>query len=172
MVADAAGLVGQRPGGFDRDLHVGDHLGHRRQPLDRPAELVPRVGIGAGQPIGRLGDPQRLGGNAHAGTVHQGQHVGDQAPLALADQPGRGVFEHQLAGRRAVDSQLLLQMAHPNLLRPLHQEQAQAAPVTDLRLASRQDQQDLAAAVGDKPLHPVEPPVTAGVLLRPQPNRL
>ncbi len=116
VVADAAGLVGQRPGRLDVDLHVGDHFGHGRQRLDRPAELLPRVGVGARQPIGGLGDPQRLGGDAHAGPVHQGQHVGDQAPLPLADQPGRRVLVDQLAGGRAVDAQLVLQVPDLDLL--------------------------------------------------------
>ena len=98
------------------DLHVGDHLGHGRQPLDGHAELLPRVGVGPGQAVGRLGDAQRLRGDAHAGAVHQGHHVGDQPALPLADQPGRRVVEDQLAGGRAVDAQLVLQVADADLL--------------------------------------------------------
>ena len=46
----------------------------------------------------------------------------------------------------------------------LHQEQAQPAPVGDLRLAAGQHQQHLAAAVGDESLHAADEPVALGVL--------
>ncbi len=80
--------------------------------LDRLAELLARVGVGAGQSESGFGDAQRLGGDAHAGAVHQSQHVGDQPALPLADQPGRRVFVDQFAGGRAVDAQLLFQVPH------------------------------------------------------------
>ena len=172
VIADAGRLVGQRPGGLDVDLHVGDHFGHGGQPLDRAAELAAGVGVGAGQPVGRLGHAQRLGGDAHPRPVHQRHHVGDQSPLPLADQPAGRVVEDQLAGGRAVDAQLVLQVADLHPLRPLGDEQAQAAAVGDFRLAAGQHQQDFAAAVGDEPLHAVEVPVALLVLEGPQPHGL
>ena len=84
--------------------------------FDRAAELLARVGVGAGQPKGGFGDPQRLGGDADPGAVHQRQHVGDQAALPLADQSGGSVVVDQFAGRRAVDAQLLLQVPHLDVL--------------------------------------------------------
>ena len=133
--------------------------------LDGGVELLAAVGVVAGDAIRRLADAQRLGGDADAGAVHQAHDVGDQPALPLADELGRGVVEEHLARRAAVDAQLVLQAADLDLRAALHQQQAQAAAVGDLRLAAGQHQQHLAAAVGDEPLDAVDEPVALVVLV-------
>ena len=59
-----------------------------------------------------------------------------------------------------------------DLLRTLRNEQAQAAPVVDVRLASGERQQDLAATVRDEPFDAVQIPVAVLVLVGSKTNGL
>ena len=64
---------------------------------------------------GCLGHAERLGRNAHAGTVHQSHDIGDQPALPLAHELARQVLEDHLAGGRAVDAEFLFQVPHADL---------------------------------------------------------
>ena len=99
QIAAAGRFVGQCAGRLHGDPHVGDHLGHGRQTLDRTAELVPAVGVSARQTERRLGNAQRLRRDADPGPVHQRPNVRDQSALPFADQPGRRIVVNQLARR-------------------------------------------------------------------------
>ena len=126
--------VGQRPGGLEVDAHVHQQLADGGEVLDGRVELLSAVGVVAGDAVGGLADAQALGGDADAGAVHQAHDVGDQPALPLADELGRGVVEEDLAGRAAVDAQLVLQAADLDLRPALDKEQAQTPPVGDVRL--------------------------------------
>ena len=63
--------------------------------------------------------------------------VDHEAELALAYQLAGHVVVHQLARRRAVNPQLLLQVPDFQARTPIHQEEAQTPTVPDLGLAAR-----------------------------------
>ena len=71
-----------------------------------------------------------------------------------------------------MNPELVLQVPHAHLFAAFGDEQAQAPTVGNVRLAAGQREQNLAAAVGDEPLHAVEEPVALLVLKRPQSHRL
>ena len=130
------------------------------------------MGVSPRQPVRRLGHAQRLGRDADPRAVHQRNHVSNQTPLAFADQKRRAIVENQFAGGRSVDAQLVLQVPNFDFFRPLGIQQAQAAAVGNVGFAAGKHQQDIAATVGDEPLHAVEKPVALLVLIRPQSHGL
>jgi len=109
--------------------------------------------------IARLGDAHRLGGNCHAGAVHQRHDVSDQPALAPADQQCGGVFEHQFARRRAVNAELVFDAPHHHLRAFLDEEQAQPSGVLGALFRAGEHQKDVAATVSDEPLDAVEQPL-------------
>ena len=145
---------------------------HRGQTLDGHAELPAAVGVLPGNAERRLGDPQRLRRDPQPRPVHQARHVADKAELPLPDELARHIVVDQFAGRRSVDPQLLLEMSDLQPWAPLDQQQAQTAAVLDLRLAPRQCQDDVSAAVGDEPLDARKSPSSVVILPGPQAHRL
>ncbi len=103
-------------------------------------------------------------GDADTGAVHQGHDGGDEAALPFADELGGDVVVDQLAGGRAVDAELVLEVADPDARAAFVQKEAQAAAVGDLRLASGEGQEYLSAPVGDESLDAGEPPLAVVVL--------
>ena len=158
-------MVGQRARRLQIHAHVDEQVADGRQLVDRHAELLARQGVVARRAAGGLADAEALRGDAEARAVHQAHHVGDQPALALADQLGRRVVEEDLAGRAAVDAELVLEAAHLHLRPLLDQQAGEAAPVGDLRLGARQHEQDVAAAVGDEALDAVHEPLARRVLV-------
>ena len=94
-------------------LHVGELELDRLEGVDRLAELPALARVG-GRVVGRaLGDAQRLRGDAEPRAVERG-HRDLEAPVDLADEVLRGdadVVEDRLAGRRAADAELVLELA-------------------------------------------------------------
>ncbi len=105
-----------------------------------------------GGAVGGLGDALGLGGDRHAGAVHEAHDVGREAAPALADEQRRRLVELQLAGRRAVDAELVFEAADLHVLVALVEEHRQAAGVGRALLGAGQHERDLAAAVGDEAL--------------------
>jgi hypothetical protein len=103
--------------------------------------------------------------DGEAGAVHQAD-VGRQAAPALADEHRRRLVELQLAGRRAVDAELVLESADAHVLVALVEEHAEPASVGRTLLGARQDEAELAAAVGDEALDAVQTPGAVGLLGR------
>ena len=128
-VDDHGRLVEQRSRGFEGHLHVGQHGGHCREVADRPTELHALVGILGRGPVRGLGDALSLGGDGDAGAVHEAHDVRRQAAPALADEQRRCVVELQLAGRRAVDAELVFEAADRHVLVAFVEEHRQAAGV-------------------------------------------
>ena len=81
--------------------------------VDRLAELPALARVGGGV-VGRaLGDPDGLGGDAEARVVERAERDGEALALG-ADQVlvrDADVVEDRLAGRRALDAELVLELA-------------------------------------------------------------
>src|SRR5687767_8153895 len=67
----ARGAPGQRAGGLDLRLHVGELLLDRAEPADRAAERVALLGVAARRVQRGLGDPDRLGGDPDPAAVER-----------------------------------------------------------------------------------------------------
>ena len=94
-------------------LHIGELELDRLELVDLLAELAPLARVGHRIVGGPLGDAHRLGRGAQAGALERGQ--GHRQPLAhLAhDVLGRHphALEDRLAGGRAADAELVLELA-------------------------------------------------------------
>ena len=105
--------------------------------------------------------------DAQTRGVHQRHHVLDEAHLAVADQLRRGIGEDQLARRRALDTELVLDAAH---LHPavalVVDEHRKTAGVGRTLFGTRQDERNLPVTVRDEALHTVQQPRLT--LLRPR----
>src|SRR6058998_3570681 len=77
---EASRAVGQRAGRLDLGLHVGELVGDRLEAGDRPAERGALAGVARGDVERRLGDADRLRGDADPPAVERGQR--DAHPLA------------------------------------------------------------------------------------------
>ncbi len=89
QVHHAGRVVEQGPSGLEGDLHVDQHVAYGGQLLDGDGELLAAGRIVAGDPVRGLGNPERLGGDADPGPVHQGGDVRHETSLPLADQLAR-----------------------------------------------------------------------------------
>ena len=90
----------QRPGGFDLRFEVGEHVGDRLEAADRPAELLPLLGVAHRHVEGAARAAAIAGRGDHALGLQAGQDAFPALVLA-ADQPvGRNarVVEIKLKG--------------------------------------------------------------------------
>jgi len=148
----AEGLLGQQHTPHIRvtDDRVGRALGRHRP--GQAARLQALASIGQATLERRLGNAQSLQADLEACIVHHGEHAG-QALVGLPHQPAAGAVEVHHAGRRPLDTHLVLQRAAGDCVaRPQatviatfelgHQEQADAThPGRRIRQA-RQHQMD------------------------------
>ncbi len=165
-VDDERGLVEQSPRRLDVHPHVGEQSLDGRELADGRAELDALGGVLGRRPVRRLGDALRLRRDGETGAVHEAHDVGGEAAPALADEQRRRVVELQLARRRAVDAELVLEAADAHVLVALVEEHAEPAGVGRAFFRARQDEADLAAAVGDEALDAVEEPGAVGLFRR------
>jgi hypothetical protein len=91
--------------------HLGEHGHDERLLCDGLPELLPLVRVLGRVVERRIREAQRLGGDAEPGGVHEVQHGAEPLPL-LTEPLSDCAFEDDLAGRGAVDSQLLLEARH------------------------------------------------------------
>ena len=70
------GAVDGGPGELEADPGVGQGVLHRLVAADRPAELVPRRGVGHGHGDQPVGQAEQLGGRGHRRPVDQVAHEG------------------------------------------------------------------------------------------------
>ena len=124
------------------------------------------MGVFQALAVSGLAETHRLCADAQAGGVHQGHHIFDKAHLPVADQLRRGVREDQLARRRSLDAELVLDAAHLHAAVALVIDQhREAAGVGRTLFGTRQHERNLAVAVGDETFHAVQQPRL--LLLRP-----
>ena len=132
------------------------------QLVDRLAEGDALLGVVVGE-VGRaLRDPDGLRGRAQARALERPQ--GDRQPLALlADQVRRRdahVVEHRRAGRRALDAELVLELAHREALAIGLDDEGAHAPV--LAVGHREHDVEVGdAGVRDPVLGAVDDPLVA-----------
>jgi hypothetical protein len=158
MSTQCCGVVRQRAGGRGGRCWTPPAIrGWRGTTRSRCRTACARART-AGHAVGRFADAARLGRDAEPRPVHERHDVLDEPLLPLADEPAGGVGELEFAGRAAVDAEFVLEPADAHALAPLDEEEAQAAAVGDVRFAAGHDQQDVAAPVGDEPLHAVDAP--------------
>ena len=105
-----------------------------------------------------------MAGDTDACAVHQRHNVGDEAPLAFADELAGGIVEEDFAGGAAVDAEFVFESADVDGGAPVADEQAQAQSAGAVGLAASEDEQDFAAAVGDEAFDAVEEPVAVFIL--------
>ena len=105
-------LVQEGAACIEASLDVRDHFVDSREVHNSLAELLTVLSVGESFVVSHLADTHGLSGNAEAGTVHEGHHVLDKAELAAAAKLSLGVLVGQLAGRGAVDTELMLDMTH------------------------------------------------------------
>ena len=131
--------------------------------IDVP-ELLALLGVAEGEVEGALGDADGLRGDRDPGVV-EGLHRGLEAGALVADHPVGGdpdVVEVDLAGRAALDAELLLLGPEGDPVVGLldHERRDAAAPL--LRVGHRHHRVELAdPGVGDPALHAVEHPLVA-----------
>jgi hypothetical protein len=156
--------VGQLPCGLQLHRHVGEHELDALELGDRLAELLALLDIAGGVVERALGDAQRLGGDGDPGVV-EGLHRRGEAGALLADHAVGGdadVVEVDLAGRRALDAELLLGGAEGHALVALLDDERRDALAALLGVGHGHDRVELAdAGVGDPALHAVQHPEVA-----------
>ncbi len=177
-VHPAPGLGQQGARGLEVHLHREQQPGHGRQGADRLAELDALARVRVGLAVGGLGDAEGLRGHGQARAVHQVHGVAHEPEAALAEQDGRRVVVLDLARRRGVDPQLVLDAPDLDRVVALDQEHREAAGVGRAFLAAGQDQRHVRHAVGDEALDAVEVPLAGGLVQawpasprRPGPSR-
>ena len=70
------------------------------------------LGVGQCLVVGFLLESDTLCSNTQTGTVHQAHHIFDQTQLAIAAELSLGILVDELTGRRAVDTELILDVSH------------------------------------------------------------
>ena len=156
-------FVQQRAHALHLGLHVREHLRNGGELDDRLAELLALVGVFQPLAVSGLAETHRLCADAQACGVHQRHHILDQAHLPVADQLRRGVREDQLARRRSLDAELILDAAHLHTAVALVVDQhREAAGVGRTLFGTRQHERNVTVAVGDEALDAVQQP---GLLL-------
>ena len=156
---EARRLIEQRTSALQLGLHVRQHLRNGCELDDRLAELRTLVGVFQRLAVGSLAKAHRLCADTQTRGVHQRHHVLDQTHLTVADQLRRGVREDQLARRRTLDTEFVLDAAHLHAAVALVIDQhRQAAGIGRALLRTGQDERNLAVAVGDEALHTVQQP--------------
>src|SRR6476646_7260523 len=171
LVGHRAGFVEELAGGSGAGLHVGELELDRLQLVDRLAEGDPLGGVAVGV-VGRaLGDPDRLGGGAEAGAL-QGAEGDGEALTLLADQVlvrDADVGEGRRAGRRALDPELVLELAGVEAGRVLLDHEGAGAAI--LAVGGGEDDVEVGdRRVGDPGLLAVDHPLVA-VAHRAGPHR-
>src|SRR3954451_1731192 len=106
-VLQARGAVGQRAGGLDLGLHVGELVGDRLEARDRAAEGAALLGVAGGDVERGLRDADRLRGDPDAPAVERRQRDA-HAGAGRAERLARRVLEGEVGGRGAVEAELLL----------------------------------------------------------------
>ncbi len=158
------GLVGEGAGGLDLHGHVGEHELDALEVGDRLAELLAFLDVALGVVEGALGDAEGLGRDGDAGVV-QGLHRGGEAGALGADHAVGGdadVVEVDLAGRGALDAELLLRGAEGDALVGLLDDEGADALAALLGVGHGHHRVVLAhARVGDPALHAVQDVVVA-----------
>ncbi len=79
------GLVNQQAAGLDAAFHIGDLPLDALEATDGAAKGLALAGVAQAGLVGRLGDAQRLRGDADAPRIQHGH--GDLEPLSLFAQP-------------------------------------------------------------------------------------
>ena len=111
--------------------------------------------------ISLLAETDALGGYSQSGAVHKGHHIFYKAQTGISHEFGLGVLEHQLAGRGAVDAEFMLDVANVHSAVALVvDEHRKAASVGSAFFGTGKHQMHVGIAVGDEPLHTVQPPAT------------
>ena len=163
---ETRGFIEQRAHALHLSLHVRKHLRNGRELDDRLAELGTLVGVFQRLAVSGLAGAHRLCADAQTGGVHQRHHIFDKSHLPVADQLRRGVREDQLARRRTLDTEFVLDAAHLHAAVALVIDQhRKAAGVGRTLFGTRQHERNLAVAVGDEAFHAVQQPCL--LLLRP-----
>ena len=158
-IYEARRLVEQRSCSQRLGLHVGEHLRHGGEADDRLAELLALGGILQRLAVGCLAKTRRLCGDTQTCGVHERHDVFDKSHFAVADKKCGGVGKDQLAGGRALDTELVLDAAH------LHSpvalvvyEHRQTAGIRRTLLRAGEHERHLAVAVGNEALDAIETP--------------
>ena len=158
-------MVEQRAAGIELGFHARQHVIDSGERDDCLAELHTFLGVGKRLVVSLLLHPHALGSDAQAGTVHQRHHIFNKSKPRVAAQLGPGVLVNQLTGGRAVNTQLVLDVAHVHAAVTLVvDEHRQSSSVGGALFAAGKHQVDVAVAVGDKAFHAVEPPGAVGIL--------
>ncbi len=120
-------------------------------------ELLTFAGIFQRLVVSLLSETHRLGGDAETGAVHQGHDIFDQTHAGITAELSLGVLEDQLAGRRAMDAQLVFDVTYGNTAIALVvNEHRKSTTVPGTFLGTGQHQMDMGVTVGDETLHSVE----------------
>ena len=123
---------------------------------DLLSELRTLFGIGQSFVVSLLFYTHTLGGDAQSGTVHQCHDIFDEAHACVAAKFGLGILVDQFTGRRTVDAELVLDVAHVYAaITFVIDEHGQAAPVFGSFFGAGQNEVDVGVSVGDETLHAV-----------------
>ena len=118
--------------------------------------------------VGGLRNAERLGRDAHSRSVHQVDGVFDQTELPAAYQLSGCIIKLQLACRRPMNAQLVLNTADHYTVRSITGKHAQAASVLRSGFRTRQHYEHFTVSIRDETLDAAEEPLPFCVLIRLQ----
>ena len=160
------GLVKQRAGGGDFDLHLCKHVVNRGELVNALLELHTLGSIFLCFAVSGFGNTESLSADRHAGAVHQTHDVLRQTTAFLSAEFRRNVVVLKFGGRHAVNTELVLNTANLEFRTGFADEHGKSASVNRSLFGTGKYEMDLRAAIGNEALHTVEIPLAIGSLRR------